>query len=148
MGGRTPPQGLDSRVDVEGGGVIVVREARAIDFGSNLTVVDDGDGTVTVSAPAAGLNAFDSGTVTATGGSTPAVDTTITGVSMSETATHTFDVFVDADPGFNADYAFNWDYGFQWDESDGEVDILLTVNWDTDPGGGNDVTLRWRLSEL
>lgn len=88
---------------------------------------------------------LDTGTVTASGGSTPAVDTTLANVGISETDAHDFVVYVDADPAFNADYAFNYEWGFQWDQSQGQVDINLTVNWDTDPGGGNDVTLRWEV---
>lgn len=88
---------------------------------------------------------LDTGTVTASGGSTPAVDTTLTNVGISQTDPHDLVVYPDADPGFNADYAFNYDWGFQWDDDVSEVDINLTVNWDTDPGATNDVTLRWEL---
>lgn len=91
-----------------------------------------------------GGNQIDSDTITASGGSTPAFDSTIAGITATQTASVTdVAVYVESDPAFNADYAFNFDYGLQWDDSDGELDLLLTVNWDTDPGGGNDVTLRW-----
>lgn len=88
------------------------------------------------------------GTVMATGGATPAVDTVLTGVLSSPTQRYRGPfLWIDADPSFNADYAWNYDYSHQWDDSDGEVDFDLTVNWDTDPGAGNDVTLRWEVRE-
>lgn len=87
------------------------------------------------------------GTVTASGGSSPAVTTTLQNVALTQTSAHDFLVYVDADPSFNATYAWNFDYGFRWDNANSQVDINLTVNWDTDPGSGNDVTLRWKLLE-
>lgn len=86
---------------------------------------------------------LDRGTVTATGGSSPALDATITNVGISETEPHNLVVYVES--GVAADYAYNYDWGFQHDNTNGEQDINLTVNWDTDPGTGNDVTLRWEL---
>ena len=71
-------------------------------------------------------------TVTATTGSDPAVDTVITGIDSRETQTLT--VLVSPVGGANASYAFNHDWGRIWDETDGEVDIDLTVTWDNDPG--------------
>lgn len=78
--------------------------------------------------------------ITLSGGSDPAADVTVADVASDQL--HDFHVIVtpDADPGFNADYAFNYDYGRQWDDSDGAVDVPVTVTWDTDPGGGNDVS--------
>lgn len=86
------------------------------------------------------------GTITASGGSSPAVDTKITGVSSNQTEPiANVQLWVDSDPNFNADYAFNYDWGQHWDDSDGEIDINITVNWDTDPGNNNDVTLRYSI---
>lgn len=85
------------------------------------------------------------GTVTASGGSSPAVDTLINNAFTTETQDYVFAVYTDADPAFNADYAYNYDYTHAWDQSGGHVDIDLTVNWDTDPGATNDVTLRWEV---
>ena len=87
-------------------------------------------------------------TVTATGGSQPAVDTTITGISPTQDESLTIDVYVDSDPSFNANYAFNYDYSLQWDDANSQLDLLLTVNWDTDPGSGNDVTLRVEVNKV
>ena len=90
------------------------------------------------------LSEADTGTVTASGGSTPAVDTTVANVALAETDRFRPPSFyVDADPGFNADYAWNAEWGFQWDDTNQEVDLNITINWDTDPGAGNDVTIRW-----
>lgn len=87
------------------------------------------------------------GTITATGGSSPAYNGTIAGVSADQLEDFIVVVKVDSDPAFSSDYAFNKDVTHYWDDSDGEIDIVLTVNWDTDPGAGNDVTLRYRVIE-
>lgn len=107
--------------------------------GTDLTV--DGNGNLN----AAGLTQIATGTVTATGGASPAVDTTLQGVSTDQLLDYTFIVYVDADPAFNAGYAWNFDFSDSWDDTNGEKDIDLVVSWDTDPGSGNDVTLRWEV---
>jgi len=94
-----------------------------------------------------GLTQVATGTVTASGGSSPAVNTTLTNVSTDQLLDYGFWVYVDSDPAFNADYAFNFDYSHSWDDTNSELDIDLTVNWDTDPGSGNDVTLRWEVHQ-
>lgn len=109
--------------------------------GQNITV----DGTNDELDASAGVSQVATGTVTATGGSQPAVDTTLANVSTTQTLDYWLTVHTESDPAFNADYAFNFDYYHQWDDSAGELDIQLIVNWDTDPGGGNDVTLRWEV---
>jgi len=108
--------------------------------------VTDGDGISVAVSGGAGhhFDIVDSGTVTATGGSDPAVDTAVT-TSLSQTDGFFVRVRVDSDPAFDADYAFNWEYGHVWDDGNSNLDIDLTVNWDTDPGGGNDVTLSWEV---
>jgi hypothetical protein len=87
------------------------------------------------------------GTITASGGSTPAVETTVQGVASDQL--QLFDVMlgVAADPAFDADYAFNYDLSRQWDDTNSEWNLSITVNWDTDPGSGNDVTLRYSVQE-
>jgi len=92
-----------------------------------------------------GVTQVATGTVTATGGASPAVNTSLTNVSTDQLLEYDFWVYVDADPSFDSDYAFNFDYGHSWDDANGELDIDLVVNWDTDPGNGNDVTLRWEV---
>lgn len=90
---------------------------------------------------------LDSGTFTASGGSTPAADVTQTGVTSDQTAQFDVIVSVDSDPAFNADYAFNYDVSRAWDDSDSEWDITITVNWDTDPGSSNDVTMKYSVQD-
>jgi hypothetical protein len=109
--------------------------------GSNISV----DATNDELDASAGVSQVATGTVTATGGSSPAVNTTLTNVSTTQTLDYWLTVHVDSDPSFNADYAFNYDYYHQWDDSDSQLDINLIVNWDTDPGSSNDVTLRWEV---
>jgi len=111
--------------------------------GDNITVDSNNDELDASSS--GGVTQVATGTVTATGGSSPAVNTTLTNVSTNQDLDYWFTVHVDADPAFNADYAWNYDYYHQWDDSQSELDIDLVVNWDTDPGGGNDVTLRWEV---
>lgn len=110
--------------------------------GDNVTVDSNND---ELDAASGGVTQIATGTVTATGGSSPAVNTTLTGVSTDQDLDYWFTVHVDSDPAFNADYAYNYDYYHQWDDSQSELDIDLVVNWDSDPGGGNDVTLRWEV---
>lgn len=87
------------------------------------------------------------GTITASGGASPAATVRATGVVASQTSY--FDVLckVDSDPSWNATYAFNYDVSRRWDDTDGEWDVDITVTWDTDPGSGNDLTLRYTVRE-
>jgi len=101
-----------------------------------------------VGSGGSGLSSVTSGTVTATGGAGvpgPAVDTTLTSVSTNQTLQYLVTVYVSSDPTWSADYAWNYEAGHQWDDSAGDLDIDLTVNWDTDPGNGNDLTLAWEV---
>jgi len=92
-----------------------------------------------------GVTQIATGTVTASGGSIPAVQTTITNISTDDDLDYWVALYPDADPTLAADYAFNFDYSHIWDNSAGAWDLDLTVNWDLDPGSGNDVTLRWEV---
>lgn len=114
-----------------GSGTLAVEPA---DFAGD-GLADDGSDNLTP-------DTSDTGTVTATGGSQPAVDTTVS-TSLSQTAAYDVILYVDSDPAFNADYQYNWDYGHVWDDSTSTLKLDLTVNWDTDPGSSNDLTLRW-----
>lgn len=107
--------------------------------GTNLTV--DGNGDLNAST----VTQIATGTVTATGGSTPALNTTLQNVSTNQLLDYVFTVYVESDPSFNADYAFNFDYSHSWDDANSELDIDLVVNWDTDPGSSNDLSLRWEV---
>lgn len=112
--------------------------------------VQDGDGSIDVgvSGGATSLATINSGTVTATGGASPAVDTTLDNVTDQQTYPLFVFVSVDSDPSWNADYAFNYDWGPAWDDANSHLDMNLTVNWDTDPGSGNDLTLSWQVVRL
>lgn len=84
---------------------------------------------------AGGVTEVDMGTITLTSGSTPAFDGTINGVSTDEQK-KIVDVAVipDSTGQVAADYAWNISYSRAWDNSVPELDLDLTVNWDTDPG--------------
>lgn len=112
----------------------------------NLGELQFADGsTMDSAASGGGLSQIATGTVTATGGASPAVETHLDGVSDDQLVDYWLVVYVDADPAFSADYAFNFDYIHQWDDDAGQLDLDLVVNWDIDPGSGNDVTLRWEV---
>jgi len=95
-----------------------------------------------------GGTVVDSGTIIAQGGEFPAFDGTIEGVVSDETSTLRVDVGVDATPPWNLPYGFNVEWGREWDNTNLEVDIALTVVWDTDPGGGNDLDLRYTVTQI
>lgn len=100
-------------------------------------LADDGSDNLTV-------DTADTGTFTASGGSSPAVDTVVN-TSLAQTDAYDVLLYVDSDPAFNADYQFNYDHAHFWDDSAGTLKIDWTVNWDTDPGASNDVSLRWEV---
>lgn len=84
------------------------------------------------------------GTVTASTGSDPAVDTTINGVFSDQHWPFEFVVYLDPDAGqFNNSSAFNYDWSPAWDETNEEMDVDVVVNWDNDPG--SNMTLRWAV---
>lgn len=100
-------------------------------------LVDDGADNLTV-------DTLDTGTFVASGGASPAVDTQVS-TSLGQTDSYDVLLYVDADPAFAADYQWNYDHAHFWDDSTSTLNIDWTVNWDTDPGAGNDVTLRWEV---
>lgn len=127
-------------------------EWRAHNDANGFWILDSGgiefeDGSTITSAGGKGsvLNQVDSGTVTATGGASPAVEAHLDNVSDEQLLDYFVLVYVDQDPGLSVDYAFNFDYVHYWDETNATLDMDLVVNWDVDPGGGNDVTLRWEV---
>jgi hypothetical protein len=143
------PQGRlqnDSVTVTSGDGL---KNGGSVSLGSSITLdiepadfagdglADDGSDNLTVSQDS-------TGTITATGGSSPAVDTVVS-TSLSQTDPYDVLLYVDSDPTFDADYQFNWDYAHFWDDSESTLKIDFTVNWDTDPGNTNDVTLRWEV---
>jgi len=133
-------------VDTEDNGASVVSGATAINFATDLSVTDDGDGTVTVDSDAAGVSVLASGTFTHTGGS--ASSTTVAGVTSDQTANLYVEVGVDADPSFSADYAWDYTETVAWDDTNSQQDVIIDATWITDPGSGNDVTLDYRIYTL
>lgn len=70
-------------------------------------------------------------TVTAQTGETPAVEATIP-VDNND-LTQPLDVLVAPAGSSNPSLAFNTDWGRVWDDTNDELQVDLTVNWDTDP---------------
>lgn len=85
-------------------------------------------------------------TVTHTGGS--GTTARLTGVSTDQTALFETYVGVAADPGWNSQYAYNYHVSRHWDETNGQLDVDITFNWDIDPGSGNDLDLTVSIQEL
>ena len=133
-------------VNVEDNGGAVLSGATGLDFGTDLSATDNGDGTVTIDSDAAGVTVLSTGTFTHTGGS--ASSTTVAAVTTDETTNLYVEVGVDADPSFSADYAWSYSWGEAWDDSAQEKDVTINATWDTDPGSGNDVTLDYRIYTL
>lgn len=83
---------------------------------------------------------------TQTGGGSTTQSYTITGVSTNEVQ-KIADVLVypSGTTSFSADYSISHTWERQYDDSDGEVDIIVDVTWETDPGNGNDVDLDYEI---
>jgi hypothetical protein len=133
-------------VSVEDDGSSVESPASGINFGTDLAVSADGDGSVTVNGSTTGVTVLAEGTFTHTGGS--ASSTTVANVTTDQTVALQTEVGVDADPGFSADYGWDYTAGELWDDANGEKDVTIDATWTTDPGSGNDVTLRYRIYTL
>jgi hypothetical protein len=131
----TAGDGLKNGGSVALGGTTTV-DIKPADFAGD-GLADDGADNLTV-------DTADEGTITASGGSSPAADVTVN-TSLAQTDAYDVILYVDADPAFSADYQFNYDHSHFWDDDVSTLKIDFTVNWDTDPGAGNDVTLRWEV---
>lgn len=81
------------------------------------------------------IDNIDNAVVTASGGSSPAFDGAV--LDVSDEQTQKFDVVVSVDSAASFEYAYNTDISKHWTGSQWNVDV--TINWDTDPGAGNDV---------
>jgi len=86
-------------------------------------------------------------TITAVGGSSPAADVEIIGITEDQIKPLRVDVYLESEPSFSTDYAFNYDYALKWDDTNNQMNLLITVNWDIDPGSGNDIVLRAEVDE-
>lgn len=144
--------GTDTRVESLDAGVQLYADTPTIDFDSStdLTVSDDGAGTVTVGAVGGTGGTHDSGTLGTMNGGDTTQSFTIGEFSTTETAAiSTVAVYVEGSAGWNADYAFNYDWSHRWSDESGDgtraINIIVTVNWDIDPGSGNDLTLQYEV---
>lgn len=86
---------------------------------------------------------YSTGTVTHTGGSATTVR--LENIAPDETTPVAVVVGVDQAPTWDGDYGFSVDVSRQWDNSSSELDVVLDLTWDTDPGSGNDLTLGYTI---
>jgi len=83
-----------------------------------------------------------SGTITASGGSSPAFDGRLT-PNLSPGNRYRVLIYPQTSGGFS--YALNWDVAYVYDTSTDVLLVNVVVNWDADPGNNNDVTLNWEI---
>lgn len=81
---------------------------------------------------ASGSTSIFSSTFTLDNTSDPAFDGQVGSISNTQTETIK-DVALWIDSGIAEDYAFNWDYQLRWDNNNSNLELLITVNWDTQP---------------
>lgn len=121
-----------------------VYDSTSEDMDVNLTANWDNDpgvgNDVTINYKIIVRNILADGSITLSGGSSPAYDGSL-GLSLP---TSSFDIVL-ASQGANFDYAFNYDWGRSYDSSSDGTDINLTVNWDIDPGDNNDVGINYKV---
>lgn len=79
-------------------------------------------------------------TILHTGGSSTTA--TLTGVTTDQTANFEVYVGVATEPGWSADYQFTETIERQWDSTNGQLDVVVTLDWITDPGTGNDLDIQ------
>ena len=84
-------------------------------------------------------------TVTATGGSDPALDVTAKDYTDDETLAVEPTIKIEQSPTWSADYEFNVDHSVGWDTANGTQIMSIIVTWDTDPGVGNDLDLELQI---
>ena len=85
------------------------------------------------------------GTFVAQGDERPAAEHTVVGVTSDETQAVEVLLAPDASPGFAADYDYNYEHTRRYDTGNDDVNVEIVVEWDTDPGDGNDVTLAYQV---
>lgn len=90
-------------------------------------------------------NTLAEGTITHTGGSPTAFS--VSGLTTTEASTLNVSVGVASAPAFAGDYAFNFDWSHRWNDTVGEVVVDIQLNWDVDPGSGNDVNLQYSITQ-
>ena len=110
--------------------------------------IPDGETTEWTEPPMAEASVVDTGTITHSGGSTTVVtieDVTPTPDYALELETG---VSVETPPTWSGDYDYTPTAAYRWDETAEMVDLELTLEWDTDPGAGNDLELRYRVIDM
>lgn len=103
----------------------------------------DFDGTIDTT-----ITTLDSGTLGTIQTTDDSTDFRIEGVTTDETQPITeVDTFPSSATGFNADYAWNdRDWYREWNDSAQAVDVVITINWDTDSGSRpGDLTLDYAV---
>lgn len=120
---------------------------RAAAPGMHLSI-PDGVNTQWTEPPLAEAPVVASGTVTHTGGSS----TNVTIENVTPSAESLLDlsvgVSVGETPSWSADYGYSHETAFQWDSSGDHVDLDLTLQWDIDPGAGNDLVIQYRVIDM
>lgn len=92
------------------------------------------------------VGVVDSGNLGTMDGGTASKDFTIDNVSTNQNVgISDVIVSVDGDPSFSADYEYSYTWSQLWDDGDSHVDVNVTVSWETDPGGGNDIELDYEI---
>ncbi len=71
----------------------------------------------------------------------------VPGVTTDETAQLNVSTYVSATNFSGIDYAYADDWWPEWDNADGELDVLIQLDWQTDPGNGNDITVNYTIKE-
>lgn len=122
--------------DLNGTDAVVLAEIWVQGGSSSITSGDIADRRYNENVP----TVLASQSITLSGGSTPAFDGTLNGVTSDQLRDFWVVVSVDADPAFSGDYAYNYDHSRVWDNANSQIDVDVTVNWDTDPGSTNDVS--------
>ena len=94
--------------------------------------------------PAQQATVYDSGTITHTGGSQTTV--LIENVAPEETSEFSIVIGVDTPPTWDANYGYSvTNVSRQWDDTNAQLNAEVTLEWDTDPGSGNDLTLGYTV---
>lgn len=110
--------------------------------------IPDGATTEWTEPPMAEAPVLDSGTITHTGGSATTV--TITDVAHSQTKPLDLStgVSVASPPSWSADYGYSKDVAYLYDDTNGTVNLEITLEWSIDPGAGNDLNLQYHVIDM
>lgn len=87
------------------------------------------------------------GSLTVLGGSGSSTSR-VSGVSTDEFAEFDISVSTDSTTFTGVDYGYSVEWWTEWDSTAGELDVVFQIDWQTDPGAGNDVTLSYTVREV